>query len=78
MDGYAVPVTAACAVLLLFGGIVLWVLHLARQSEAETAEAATARSAEHQAAQERRMARAALSAAPTDAALERSLSDGSF
>ena len=78
MGGYAVPVTAGCVVLALFGGILIWVLHLARQSEAEKSEASATSAALRKAAQARAMAQAAVSTAPTDAALEQSLSEGRF
>jgi regulator of protease activity HflC (stomatin/prohibitin superfamily) len=78
MTGYAIPLTAACVVVLALVGMLLWLLHLARQAQAEKESAIAARSAQQQAAQQRAMAQASADAAPTDAALDTALKDGTF
>ncbi|MFT8422068.1 MAG: hypothetical protein ABF479_19375 [Gluconacetobacter sp.] len=78
MTGYAIPATAACAVLIAMVGLTLYVLHLARQAAQARDAAKAASAAQARAVDERAMAQAQVTAAPTDEALDRALTGGTF
>ena len=78
MNSWEVGFFAACAVIALLCGVLVWVSILAREAQKAKDEALQVTAAQNIATSERAMSEANANATPTDQALDASLSNGTF
>jgi len=78
VTGFQIAFETACVIILVLFAFALWLMHVAREAQQERDEAKKAAQSAQQALEQRQMAQAQISAAPTDAALDQSLANGTF